>query len=544
MPRYWPFNKYPGTDYETFNWDWILKTVKTWSDYLENFFKDNGGLHEIVTKILTEHPEWTTTVMDGAVTRPKIADKVLYYITPEMFGAVGDGVTDDSSAINDAITESINTGIPVKGVSEKYAVTYTVNIDGLKNSEIDFSISEIIFNGVGYAFRVTNSENSTIRIKRITSASGSGMLLVSDSVNNYIQYLDLYIDTINITYQAGECIKAHAIGAGWVNEITLWNCRLFSSAGGVYLLDETTAYEDGINGWKFYEVGCEGYKTAADHLKYGLKIESIGGKDTRNIQWIGGRYNESLDKFIIASGRVFQVTVINPYPISTSMIDISGYCTAWTLMFAQYTVQLLNNRWVYNTMENTGQQLSDNTDLNTIGCGVYNTRNSATTATIIHKPEGASFGRVTNMSLSDTGDQSHAYANVIQKYEDVAGRSWIRAITTNGNANITATPWKETTNSATYAGTEIAANTNINTLHVGAYNTVNAARVATLTNLPTGAGFGLLTVDAMLKNSDVDVKWSYIRQTYTDYNNKTWTRILTTDGATPPNVSAGSWKEL
>ncbi len=74
MPRYWPFTKYPGTDYETFNWEWILKTVKDWNRYLTDFFKSGGGLHEMVDTVLAAHPEWTTTVMDGAITTPKLAD--------------------------------------------------------------------------------------------------------------------------------------------------------------------------------------------------------------------------------------------------------------------------------------------------------------------------------------------------------------------------------------------------------------------------------------------------------------------------------------
>lgn len=84
---------------------------------------------QAVSDWLDDHPEATTTVQDdslttakyknGSVTTPKIADGAVTgakvdtsflktienaYVTPEQFGAVGDGVTDDTLAINNALT--------------------------------------------------------------------------------------------------------------------------------------------------------------------------------------------------------------------------------------------------------------------------------------------------------------------------------------------------------------------------------------------------------------------------------------------------------
>lgn len=69
---------------------------------------------DAVDGYLDAHPEQTTTVMDGSLTEAKFTDptqlKVLnYYVTPEMFGAKGDGTTNDTQAIKNMLaSENVN----------------------------------------------------------------------------------------------------------------------------------------------------------------------------------------------------------------------------------------------------------------------------------------------------------------------------------------------------------------------------------------------------------------------------------------------------
>ncbi len=61
-----------------------------------------------VSAWLDDHPEATTTVEDGSLTEQKFSTSLKYktikdYVTPEMFGAIGDGVADDTTAVTKAL---------------------------------------------------------------------------------------------------------------------------------------------------------------------------------------------------------------------------------------------------------------------------------------------------------------------------------------------------------------------------------------------------------------------------------------------------------
>lgn len=53
---------------------------------------------------LDDHPEATTTVQDHSLTYQKLVSGTLGFVTPQMFGAVGNGIADDTSAINDCLS--------------------------------------------------------------------------------------------------------------------------------------------------------------------------------------------------------------------------------------------------------------------------------------------------------------------------------------------------------------------------------------------------------------------------------------------------------
>lgn len=103
------FRQFPYSNFHEMNMDQILKITKDleneWAQFQEDWDVD---ITNAVNAWLDAHPEATTTVIDGSLTLPKFSDTlkkqtVNYYVTPEMFGAVGDGVTDDTAAVRSAL---------------------------------------------------------------------------------------------------------------------------------------------------------------------------------------------------------------------------------------------------------------------------------------------------------------------------------------------------------------------------------------------------------------------------------------------------------
>lgn len=70
---------------------------------------DPDAIGQAVEDWLDDHPEATTTVPDKSLTINKMVTGTLGYVTPEMYGAVGDGTTNDTSAFSQAC----NSGKPV-----------------------------------------------------------------------------------------------------------------------------------------------------------------------------------------------------------------------------------------------------------------------------------------------------------------------------------------------------------------------------------------------------------------------------------------------
>lgn len=100
------------------------------------------GVAEAVNEWLDDHPEATTTVQDSSLTEAKFTDDlklktVKDYVTPEMYGAKGDGVTDDTTAVQRAFTEALSKKVGVVADGE-YLISNTITVTNSSEQDNSF----------------------------------------------------------------------------------------------------------------------------------------------------------------------------------------------------------------------------------------------------------------------------------------------------------------------------------------------------------------------------------------------------------------------
>lgn len=273
---------------------------------------NNGGLiikdeliENNIKTWLDEHPEATTTVQDGAITENKINTSFLPYIkkdyfTPEMFGAIGDGFTDDVIAIQKCL-DVAKENKSLVFLNGYYAINKSIDLSG---SDIRILGNGIIkYNGNEYAIHCHGLQNSYIQISQIISENGGGILFSSkDSTSDYNQYV-----TLDITFIKAKTIcissekKSDGVSKiGWTNEIHIYNSRLstfnYANGGdsiGIYIKSEIGQ----TNGWRLINVGFE-------DINKGIVLDnSIVGKDKPiEISVISPRTSENFDLILSSIG--------------------------------------------------------------------------------------------------------------------------------------------------------------------------------------------------------------------------------------------------
>lgn len=208
------FEHWPYTNFHDLNLDWIISKIKEFGADLKQLADEIDAfqpeMQEYVNNWLNEHPEATTTVEDGSLTESKFSTALRLltlkdYVTPEMFGAVGDGITDDSDALIDMF-ESINTGGCAVIPDKTYAISKPVNV---------YSNTDIV--GLGKAsIKVLRTGSDFMRISLSLGEYGVSEFTGYDGVHD--------VNIFNIIFDCGDDGRFASTGHGGGN-IGLSHCR-------------------------------------------------------------------------------------------------------------------------------------------------------------------------------------------------------------------------------------------------------------------------------------------------------------------------------
>lgn len=202
-----------------------------------------------VTKWLDQHPEATTTVQNGAITEETINGNFLPwikkdYITPEMFGAVGDGVQDDTNAIQSALSN----GTTIIFSNKKYKCTDKLDVSDKIIYGFDATIDFADYKGGDCVISNGNhTKINGINICNTASASGYALKLI---------YIANYGSIENV--QIRNCKNGIYISGSWYNNLSNILIQSSDSESGVCMVFGDEKYANAANGMVFNNIFLHG----------------------------------------------------------------------------------------------------------------------------------------------------------------------------------------------------------------------------------------------------------------------------------------------
>ena len=250
------------------------------------------------------------------------------YLTPEAFGAVGDGYADDINAITDCL-KMANATKQAVFMAKKYLISAPIDING---NDFNIIINDIIYNGTDVTVKIHGQRN-TIKIHSVTS-SGVGIKFLGDGAKDTL-YNDLEINTITAS--------SHGIIFESVSAALYQNTVRFNlvKAGGdgcygiAYVFGENGTFitENNFYGGNITNCDWACYKVAGNSRLMNIQVEGNvkgGFYITGYVSIVKPRWGESnrdgeypFLKFACDINQSKYIQIDNNVPLPINEIDLS-----------------------------------------------------------------------------------------------------------------------------------------------------------------------------------------------------------------------------
>jgi hypothetical protein len=196
--------------------------------------------------------------------------KLAQYVSVIDFGAVGDGVTDDTAAINAALDASTNVYLPpgtylhtsdilVKTETTFYGAGWQ---SVLKHTTGNMTLGAVVVKGIVN----TNVQNVIVRNMKIEGSSSASGAYDGTDKGIYIKYAEhITVDGVWVEKAGGEAVYAEASGGGETEYITFQNNYVSDSAFNAYNTNGLILYGMIINNFA-YDIGNFGFEGSGSDL--------------------------------------------------------------------------------------------------------------------------------------------------------------------------------------------------------------------------------------------------------------------------------------
>lgn len=271
-----------------------------------------GIVKEASLQIIDNHENWELNPGDSGADEdneiiiqndPFDADG---YITPQQFGAKGNGVTDDT----DAIQAALDADGSVYFSRGEYVISRPIVITNKAHWSMNARDAVFRYSGEGYAIRILNARQCKIEVGYISAPNGGGIEFYSENKDSWSQYVTLYFDMI---VAKTDCIHVETRADGWANENRVHGGQFGAGENGVNIIPHGI---NGLSGWKFYDCGIEG-------VSNGFRLDASDIDYICNMAFVNSRYGESFETIIKTIGTVFDCLWLAPSHIMPNFIECS-----------------------------------------------------------------------------------------------------------------------------------------------------------------------------------------------------------------------------
>lgn len=231
------------------------------------------------------------------------------YVTPQLYGAVADGETDCTEAIQNAV----DSGKYVVFPEGRYRMEGTVTLYNKDRFIFDASAANIEYTGTSYAFEIIHCQNCNLKFGSIMTTTGGCIHfscnrqsinpnftgIISNSWSQFINISFLLMgcseeevydtsdpDNPVYLYNKYACIKGIQSGTDYANEIRINDGR-FQRGQAIYLIQTYTQSGNitygKFNHWKLFNVAFEGYvSNNVNHKVKGFRLDASSANTVKS----------------------------------------------------------------------------------------------------------------------------------------------------------------------------------------------------------------------------------------------------------------------